>query len=220
MIVAGALAIAYFAWFRHSSLVAVRDVKVEGLSGPDAGKITSSLTDAAHGMSTLDVDAARLRGAVSGFPVVASLSADASFPHGLTIQVAQREPVMVASDGKREVAVAADGFLLPGVQASRRLPRLRVDSLRASGRIGGPGLSEARALGATPAPLRPLIAGAGVTHDYGVVVTLRGGIAIRLGNADRPAAQWAAAAAVLADPKLTSLAYVDVRIPERPAVGG
>jgi cell division protein FtsQ len=195
-------------------------VKVEGVSGQDAGKITSSLTHAAQGMSTLDVNTAGLRSAVSGFPAVASVSADASFPHGLTIQVAQREPVMVASDGKHQVAVAADGSLLPGVHASKKLPQFRVDSLPESGRFEGQGLSEARALGATPAPLSPLIAGAAVTHDYGVVVTLRGGIAIRLGNAERPAAQWAAAAAVLADPKLTSLAYVDVRVPERPAVGG
>jgi hypothetical protein len=27
-------------------------------------------------------------------------------------------------------------------------------------------------------------------------------------------------AAILADPKLTSLTYVDVRVPDRPAVGG
>ena len=32
--------------------------------------------------------------------------------------------------------------------------------------------------------------------------------------------KWAAAAAVLADPALTSLTYVDVRVPQRPAVGG
>jgi cell division protein FtsQ len=190
------------------------------VSGQDGGKIVSSLTHAAEGMSTLDVDTDHLRSAVGGFPAVASVSAHASFPHGLTIQVAQREPVMVASDGKREVAVAADGSLLPGVNASRSLPHLRLDSLPASGRLGGGGLSEARALGATPSPLRPLIASAALTHDYGVVVTMRGGIAVRLGNADRPPAQWAAAAAVLADPKLTSLAYVDVRVPERPAVGG
>ena len=32
--------------------------------------------------------------------------------------------------------------------------------------------------------------------------------------------KWAAAAAVLADPKLDSLTSLDVRVPERPAAGG
>ena len=32
--------------------------------------------------------------------------------------------------------------------------------------------------------------------------------------------KWAAVAAILADRQLTSLSYVDVRVPDRPAVGG
>jgi cell division protein FtsQ len=217
---AGVLAIAYFAWFRDSSLVAVNDVRVEGATSTDRDRIVSALTDAARGMTTLHVQTDRLRAAVSGFPTVASVSADPSFPHGLTIHVTERRPVLVVADGDRQVPVAADGSLLPGVKVSAALPHLRVSSLPGMGRLGGEALSEARALGAAPPPLRPLIAGAALTHDYGVVVALRGGIAVRFGTADRPAAQWAAAAAVLADPKLTSLAYVDVRVPERPAVGG
>ena len=41
-------------------------------------------------MTTLDLDAAKLASAVSGFPTVASVSADASFPHGLTVHVTER----------------------------------------------------------------------------------------------------------------------------------
>ncbi len=51
-------------------------------------------------------------------------------------------------------------------------------------------------------------------------VTLRGGIPVRFGNGSRATEKWAAAAAVLADPKLDSLTYLDVRVPERPAAGG
>ena len=36
---------------------------------------------------------------------------------------------------------------------------------------------------------------------------------MRFGSASKSTQKWAAAAAVLADPKLTSLAYVDVRVP-------
>jgi cell division septal protein FtsQ len=217
---AGVLAIAYFAWFRDSSLVAVHDVKVEGATSADRGRIVSALTDAAQGMTTLHVRTDRLTAAVSGFPTVAAVSADPSFPHGLTVRVTERESALIASDGHHQVAVAPDGWLLAGVHTSGNLPQLKVDSLPASGRLGGEPLAEALTVGAAPAPLQPLIASVSVSRDYGVVVAMRGGFALRFGTGDRAAAKWAAAAAVLADPKVTSLGYVDVRVPERPAVGG
>src|SRR5204862_3790292 len=60
VVVAGGLAIAYFGWFRDSSLVAVRDVKVDGVTGSDRARIVGALTDAAKGMTTLHVQAGRL----------------------------------------------------------------------------------------------------------------------------------------------------------------
>jgi cell division protein FtsQ len=220
-IVAGGLAIAYFAWFRHSSFVAVRDVKVEGVHSSDREQITAALTRAAEGMTTLDVNAAKLASAVSGFPAVASVTADSSFPHGLTVQVTERRPVLVASDGDREVAVAADGLLLPGLSLNGLdLPAIHADQLPASGRLDGPALDETRMVGAAPGPLRPLIEGATTTDEYGIVAALRGGIDLRFGTASKTRAKWAAAAAVLADPKVTSLQYVDLQVPSRPAIGG
>ena len=66
-----------------------------------------------------------------------------------------------------------------------RLPELHVDELPTSGRLSGDPLTEALAIGAAPAPLRPLIAGASVSGDYGIVVTMRGGIELRFGAARR-----------------------------------
>jgi cell division protein FtsQ len=221
-IVVGALAIAYFAWFRHSSFVAVEDVKVEGVTTPDRERIAGALTNAADGMSTLDVDASKLASAVSGFPTVASVSADPSFPHGLTIHVTEQAPVLVASEGHhKRTPVAADGSVMPGVDVDgSTLPVLRVDDVPTSGRLQGEALAETRVIAAAPAPLRPLVEGTTTTNDYGIVVTLRGGIDVRFGSASKAAAKWDAAAAVLADPKVTSLQYVDARVPSRPAIGG
>ena len=95
-----------------------------------------------------------------------------------------------------------------------------MDRLPGSSRLSGDPLSEALAIGAAPAPLRPLVAGVSVSSDYGIVVTMRGGIALRLGTPDRVDQKWTAVAAVLADRHLTSLSYIDVRVPDRPAVGG
>jgi len=220
-IVAGALAITYFAWFRHSSFVAVEDVKVEGVSTPDRDRIGAALTGAAEGMTTLDVDTSQLASAVSGFPNVASVTADPSFPHGLTVHVTERMPVLVASEGHhRRTPVAADGSLLPGVEVDgSTLPVLRVDDVPEAGRLQGEALNESRVVGAAPPPLRPLVEGVATSRDYGIVVTLQRGIDLRFGAASKPQAKWAAAAAILADPKVTSLEYVDIRVPSRPAIG-
>jgi len=220
-IVAGGLAIAYFTWFRHSSFVAVTDVKVEGAHSSDREQIASALTRAAEGMTTLDIDASKLANAVSGFPAVASVTADPSFPHGLTVQVTERRPVLIASDGDRTVAVAADGSLLPGLSTEGiSIPMLEVDDLPTAGRLDGPALDETRLLAAAPSPLRGLIEGVATTDDYGLVVTVHGGIDLRFGATSAARAKWAAAAAVLADQRVTTLEYVDVQVPSRPAIGG
>ena len=219
-VVAGALALTYFGWFRDSSLVAVRDVKVEGVSSADHDRIVAALTDSARGMTTLHVQTDRLESAVRQFPTVASVSADTSFPHGITIHVTERQPTLIVRAGDRQVAVAADGSVLRGVKVKDRLPELSIDQLPTSGRLSGDPLTEALVVGAAPAPLLPLIATASLSHDYGVVLTMRGGIELRFGTGDGADQRWEAVAAILADRHLTSLTYIDVRVPDRPAVEG
>jgi hypothetical protein len=75
-------------------------------------------------------------------------------------------------------------------------------------------------LGAAPEPLAELLGRSRFDEADGVAVTLRGGVEVRFGTANRAGPKWAAAAAVLADPALESVEYVDVRVPGRPAVGG
>jgi cell division protein FtsQ len=220
-LVAGALAIVYFAWFRHSSFVAVESVKVEGVGSSDRDQIEAALTKAAQGMSTLDVEAAKLASAVDGFPAIASVTAHPDFPHGLTVEVTEQRPVLIAADGDRTVAVASDGSLLPGLNIDGMgLPSVQVDQLPEAGKLGGAALDETHVVGTAPNPLRRLIDGVTITQDDGIVATLHGGIGVRFGTASDARAKWAAAAAVLADPKVTSLGYVDVQVPSRPAIGG
>ena len=220
-LVAGGLAIVYFAWFRHSSFVAVESVKIEGVRSSDRDQIEAALTRAAEGMSTLDVDASKLASAVNGFPAIASVTAHPDFPHGLTVEVTEQRPVLVAADGDRAVAVSSDGSLLPGLNVDgMSLPSVQVDQLPDAGKLGGEALEETRVVGATPSALRPLVDGVTITQDDGIVATLHGGIGVRFGTASGARAKWAAAAAVLADPNVTSLGYVDVQVPSRPAIGG
>jgi hypothetical protein len=94
-----------------------------------------------------------------------------------------------------------------------------VESLPPAGRLSGEALDQALAIGAAPGPLRSQIAKTSVSPEFGVVIALQGGIELRFGTGRQAAAKWSAVAAILADPDLTSLSYVNVRVPGRPAVG-
>jgi cell division protein FtsQ len=219
LILAALLGAGYFLWFRDSSLVAIDEVEVSGLSYSE-GEITAALTAAAEEMTTLNAEPAELERAVEEYPTVAAVSIDPGFPHHLSITVTERTPV--ASIGAGEgVAVAGDGTVLSGVGAGdQELPAIEVSNPPSSGRLDGVARSQAEVLGAAPAPLRPAIESAAVDKDDGVVVGLVEGIEIRFGDSSDAAAKWASAAAILADPKLDQVSYVDVRLPGRPAIGG
>lgn len=209
----------YFLWFRDSSLVAVDEVKVEGAT-TNQEQITEALTAAADGMSTLNVDEQELAMAVSGFPTVASIRADAGPPHSLTIIVTERLPVAQVEIGGDRVAVSAEGYVLPGIEvAGSKLPTLAAARAE-GGRLGGQGAAQAAALGAAPEELRErLDAAAWDPERGGVVIELEGAPELRFGDGDRTEDKWDAVASVLAAPDLGSPAYVDVSVPERPVTG-
>lgn len=220
LVVIAALAVGYFGWFRDSSLVAVDDVTVRGLGGKGGGAASAALVVAAEKMTTLHVDQSRFAAVAARFPEIASVSADAGFPHAMTLTVATRPPVMIARDGGREVPVAGDGTVLSrDPETSSKLPIVAVPDLPETGALTGAALGEARVLGAAPEPLRPEISGIATRGDDGVVVKLDGGIELRFGAPAAAPAKWGGAAAVLADRRLTTLSYIDVRVPRRPAVG-
>ncbi len=123
--------------------------------------------------------------------------------------------------GSDAVAVGPNGQILAWLRLPEDtlLPYLPLSSVPKGGRLAGPVLEQARVLGAAPATLRPYIESS-YYGESGVDVKLRSGIELRFGDASQAAAKWKAAAAVLADPAITALDYVDLHAPRRPAVGG
>jgi cell division protein FtsQ len=129
--------------------------------------------------------------------------------------------VATIGSGSEAIAVGPDGQVLARRQLDEdaELPRLPLSEPPRSGRLAGPALQQARVLAAAPPALRPYLE-ASYYGESGVDVELSGGIELRFGDASRAAQKWRAAAAVLADPTVTELDYVDLHAPGRPAVGG
>ena len=213
----------------HTALTRVEHVRIDGLQtvhGADTPAIETALTGAAHGMSTLAVNPAALRAAVAEYPIVRSVRARASFPHGLRVEVVEQPPVAALAFGGARTAVAADGVVLGPSYLSSSLPLLSAGKADATGALPVVGqsvgsgylLQALTVMGAAPPALVPA-----VTHLYfgpqGLTAVLRGGLLAYFGDATRPHAKWLSLVRVLADPSSAGAAYIDVRLPERPAAG-
>ncbi|HWT90654.1 MAG TPA: hypothetical protein VN179_06020 [Solirubrobacterales bacterium] len=132
-------------------------------------------------------------------------------------------PKLAAAIGEGEdaVGVSGNGALVRWLPLpdDPPLPRLPLDEPPKGGRVKGPALEQVRVLAATPEALRPYVAGSFFGED-GVGVELTTGIELRFGDATKARRKWRAAAAVLADPAITALDYVDLQAPSRPGYGG
>lgn len=217
-----ALGALYHFVIRDLPLFAVEAVRVEGIPAlaDDGDELAAALTEAAKDMTTLHVQPELLERAAAPFPMVESVSAEAEFPHKLVITVHERRPAAEIGGKNGSVVVSRDGTILEGMSGKGiALPRLPIDRLPREGRIGGPVMDQVRVLRAVPPALQPYLAES-ARGPGGVDVVLRGGIVLHFGGSTRTRQKWLAAAAVLADPELTALDYVDLTAPNRPAVGG
>jgi hypothetical protein len=127
----------------------------------------------------------------------------------------------VIGSGDDAVGVSATGLLLVSQPppAEGTVPALPLPEPPKGGSLAGPVLEQARVLGAAPAAIRPCI-GRSYYGESGVDVELRSGIELRFGDGSRATEKWRSAVAVLADPSITALDYVDLHSPGRPATWG
>jgi cell division protein FtsQ len=131
------------------------------------------------------------------------------------------EPVATIGSGSEAVAVADDGTVLTWLTLPEdtALPQLSLSAAPKGPRVQGPVLEQIHVLAAAPPALRPYVANSGI-GERGVEIELSSRIELFFGSAGDAARKWRAAAAVLADPSITALDYVDLTAPGRPAVGG
>jgi cell division protein FtsQ len=207
-------------WFRDSSFATVQHVEVIGLSSSEAPAVRRALDLAARGMTTLHIDHGALEDAVAAYPSVAALRVQADFPHGVSIEVTEREPIAEVDLAGDVVPVGAGGRLMRGVHPSRRLPVLHATRLAPGGRLTDPGaLAAVNVLAAAPEPLRRRVSRIW-SGPKGLSLDLRQGPQLFFGSGQRAVGKWMAVARVLADPSSEGAVYLDVRVPERVAAGG
>lgn len=214
----------YGLWLRDSSVVQVERVEVTGLSGPFAPRLRAHVVAAAREMTTLNVRTRDLERALAAHPALKRVEVTPRLPHSLEVRVVEHRPVARLRAGGRDgSAVASDGTLLHGLEASRPLAVVQLGRLpsRSRRRLNDRrGRRLVRALAAAPEPLRGRLSGASEEPRRGLVLRLRRGPEVVLGNLSALRVKWAAAARVLADPASPGAAYVDVRMPDRPVAGG
>ncbi|MGN6274365.1 MAG: cell division protein FtsQ/DivIB [Solirubrobacterales bacterium] len=131
-------------------------------------------------------------------------------------------PVAQIGKGSEAVGVTAGGAIVRWLPLPEKppLPQLPLEEPPKSGHLRGPALEQAKVLGAVPDELRPYVVGSSFSEESGVDVELTTGIELRFGDASQAARKWRAAAAILADPSITALDYVDLSAPSRPSYGG
>jgi hypothetical protein len=132
-------------------------------------------------------------------------------------------PVLTAAidSGEEVTGVSSTGAIvrfLP-VPEDPPLPRLPLAEVPKGARLAGHPLEQALVLGAAPGALRPYVERS-YYGESGVDVILTSGIELKFGDASQAARKWRAAAAVLADPSITALDYVDLHAPNHPSTGG
>lgn len=136
-------------------------------------------------------------------------------------QVRAIAPAALLGSGEDAVVVDANGRLLRWLPPPDgiHLPKLPGEGEPPGDRLKGPMLEQAKVLGAVPPALRRYVAGSRF-GETGVEVELTSGIELRFGDSSQAERKWKAAAAVLADPEVTALDYVDLHSPRNPSFGG
>lgn len=128
--------------------------------------------------------------------------------------------IAAIGSGSSAVGVSAEGAVLSRLSPKHpSLPLLALSKPPPSGHLAGTTLAQVRVLAAAPARLRPYLKSSRY-GQAGVDVELSTGVELRFGGPGETARKWRAAAAVLADPAVTALDYVNLSVPGRPGIRG
>lgn len=203
-----------------SPIFDVKEVVVRGTRVLSPERVVE-LSGVEEGESLLFVSEDELSRGLRTSPWVADVEVQRSLPSTLVLVVRERVPVAWAATPGGEVPVAADGTVLgPSDLVSGYLPSVDAAprDLAPGDALPGDGAA-LRVAGSLSQSLRRRVASIGVMGGE-VVLRLRPGGRVLYGTASAMGRKNEALSAALgwAESRGLAVAYVDVRVPERPAV--
>jgi cell division septal protein FtsQ len=210
---------------RGTSMFAVQQIEVTGARPSVVQRVDAALSPL-DGTSLMSLDAAAIDRRLEALRDVSLVSYDRAFPHTARIVVSAERPVAVLRKGTQAWVVTERGRVLDQLAdpTASRLPRIWVADTSVPSLGDVLTTDETRlpavVLGGVLAANRPLfeqVREARETED-GLVLVLRSGTEIRLGDPAELGLQLAVAQHVLQTVG-PGAAYVDVSVPERAVVG-
>jgi cell division protein FtsQ len=213
-------------WALTGPLLAVHGVNVRGYDRADRAELVTALTEAGESGSLVSPPRAAMERAAAPFPWIDSIAVVRNWPRALGVQVTQTRPVALArgTDGAT-VLVGYNGRVLEAADGRAALGWMNLPTATPA---PGAHLPEAEAaLLALIASLDPETAARvrdlRMIEGGTAVARLDGGPELRLGRPARLAAKATALGLVLSalsPQEAAGAAYIDLTVPEHPAVGG
>jgi cell division protein FtsQ len=206
---------------RQTSAFALTRIEVSGGPLPVRAQVRQAVAPL-RGDSLLRVDGAALLRRVDALPTVVASGYDRAFPHTLRITVVPERPVAVIRQGAKSWLASARGrvMALLAPHAAPDLPRVWVPRTTAVAVGGFLPARHAAAVARSLALARrfPAHIVLGALQRDGLVLRLRSGLEVRLGDATDIRLKLAIAARALRTLP-TGAHYIDVSVPGRPVAG-
>jgi cell division protein FtsQ len=215
----GLCLLAAAAWgVTHSRVFELRSLTVTGNSHLSSAQV-ASIGGVTSRTNILWLSPGALKLRLEGNPWIKEASISRTLPSLLSIAVVERTPAAVLAGSR--LLVSSDGVVLGRADPATTLPLIEAE-VPGSGThallpADLPALRIAREL---PPELLSRVARIGFDRSDRLILTLRGGIRVILGNGEAGAAKAAALGALLKwiDRHGIGIAYIDLTVPTAPAV--
>jgi cell division septal protein FtsQ len=223
----GALAgLAVLYWLLTGPILSIGSVTVSGYDRPDRAEVAAALAGAARTGTVVSPPRAAMERAVAPYPWVESITVTRRLPRSAYVQVVQARPTAIAesSDGAT-VLVSSQGRILEPADRAADMARMALPGpVPAAGADLPAGWADLLLFpAALEAELSQRVRDLRLDRDGLAVARLEDGPELRLGRPVRLRAKATALALVLSAlpaEHRARAAYVDVSVPEHPAVGG
>ena len=215
-----ALAAGAYALARTTPMFAVARIEVTGTDAAGRAEALRALAGL-DGKSLLAIGAGDVAARLDGLPDVTGASYDRDFPHTLRVTIVPEQPVAVLRRGTETWLVSARARVLRKIRRGTfpLLPRVWAPSSLAVARGSGVGGRAAAIVDAVArlrsSPLPGGVRGATYAEGTGIMLLLRNGLKVQLGEPEQLDLKLAVARRIVSVvPSGTTL--LDVSVPERP----